>query len=253
MSKAPKHFRQITKIFVDELDIASKFNRELDFFDSSFTIRKQRVIDICEEINRQKWTLCGWRELALTVSPMTYSKQWDQRMFENILRIKVATENSTHVEESTFWTCTTMYSRTKAIDSYLWLFHGWQSLWRWSHHPPNYSSCSSTWLGLRTVLQSNPHAGDRMYTLLLQELGRDYWREHIENGIDEDVTAVVVWQMKKYNGGQDWPIFDFISASQIPITFPNPFSRRVIRSVLTAWQMLVNQPGKGEAGRDVVG
>jgi anaerobic magnesium-protoporphyrin IX monomethyl ester cyclase len=43
------------KNVVDELEICVKeFGvRELDFFDSSFTIRKKRVIEICEEINRR--------------------------------------------------------------------------------------------------------------------------------------------------------------------------------------------------------
>ena len=44
------------KNVVDELELCvNEFGiRELDFFDSSFTIRKDRVIEICEEINRRK-------------------------------------------------------------------------------------------------------------------------------------------------------------------------------------------------------
>ncbi|MEC7946555.1 MAG: radical SAM protein, partial [Myxococcota bacterium] len=47
------------KNVVDELEICYKeFGiRELDFFDSSFTIRKDRVIEICNEINRRKLPL----------------------------------------------------------------------------------------------------------------------------------------------------------------------------------------------------
>ena len=47
------------KNVVDELEICYKEQgiRELDFFDSSFTIRKDRVIAICDEIQRRKLPL----------------------------------------------------------------------------------------------------------------------------------------------------------------------------------------------------
>ena len=57
VSKGRKHSaHDHQKNVVDELEMCvNEFGiRELDFFDSSFTIRKQRVIDICNEIKRRK-------------------------------------------------------------------------------------------------------------------------------------------------------------------------------------------------------
>ena len=56
VNKALKHSDRAHPNVVDELELCvDGFGiRELDFFDSSFTIRKQRVIEICNEIKRRK-------------------------------------------------------------------------------------------------------------------------------------------------------------------------------------------------------
>ena len=100
-----------------------------------------------------------------------------------------------------------------------------------------------------------PMPATEMYTLLLKEHGRDYWREHIENGIDEDIprplcnmtdAEIQRWTRLAYLRFYYRPKQIFRSLSRIK-------SRdELVRSVQTAVQMLVVNPAD-DAGMEVVG
>ena len=94
-----------------------------------------------------------------------------------------------------------------------------------------------------------------MYTLLLREQGRDYWREHIASGADEPIPRPLCSMTDKEI--QRWTRLAYLRfyyrPSQIARSLSQIKSRdELVRSVKTAWQMLVVNP-ETEVGMEVVG
>jgi len=177
----------------DELEICVKEQgiRELDFFDSSFTIRKDRVIAICEEIQRRKLDIV-WaaRTRVDCISDDVLSAM--QRA--GCTRIYYGIESANREVLSTLKKSTSleMYrdvvSRTKkyGIHTFGYFMVG---------NP--YETDATVRQTIRLALSLDldyaqfskvtPMPATEMYTLLVKETGRDYWQEHIEQGIDEDI------------------------------------------------------------------
>ena len=247
---------------VDELEIAYKEHgiRELDFFDSSFTIRKDRVIAICEEINRRKLPI-HWaaRTRVDCISDDVLSAMRAagcERIYYGIesgnREILATLKKSTSIE---------MYRdvlrRTKD--------HGIATFGYFMVGNP-YETEASIRQTIKLALELDldyaqfskvtPMPATEMYTLLLKETGRDYWREHIEKGVDEDIPRPLCDMTDAEI--QRWTRLAYLRFYYRPRYIARAVGRlksreELARSVKTAWQMLVTDPGASEdAGMEVL-
>jgi hypothetical protein len=93
---------------------------------------------------------------------------------------------------------------------------------------------------------------------LLKETGRDYWREHILNRSDEDIPRPLCTMSDAEI--QRWARLAYLRFYYRPKAIGRALSRvrskdELVRSVATAWQMLVNAPGRPDddsAGMEVL-
>ena len=102
-----------------------------------------------------------------------------------------------------------------------------------------------------------PMPATEMYTLLLRETGRDYWREHIENGSDEDIPRPLCEMTDAEI--QRWTRLAYLRFYYRPKYMLRALRRmksgeEFTRSVKTAAQMLWNDPGAqgDDAGMEVL-
>lgn len=172
---------------VDELEIAVKEHgvRELDFFDSSFTIRKQRVIDICDEIKRRKlditWAArtrvdCISRDVLQAMhsagcSRIYYGIESGNREILRVLKKSTSLDVIKRVVRET---------KEEGIDTFGYFMVG---------NP--YETPATVRQTIRLALDLDldyaqfskvtPMPATEMYTMLLKETGRDYWREFVLN------------------------------------------------------------------------
>lgn len=247
---------------VDELEICNKeFNiRELDFFDSSFTIRKDRVIAICDEIVRRKLDVV-WaartRVDCITDDVLAAMRRAGcNRIYYGIesanREILATLKKSTSLE---------MYqdviARTKnhGINTFGYFMLG-------NPYEDEATIRQTIRLAMKLDLdyaqfsKVTPMPATEMYTLLLQETGRDYWREHIVNGVDEPIPrphcALTDAEIQRYTR------LAYLRFYYRPKYILRALKRmrsgdELARSVRTAWQMLAEQPGQGEdAGMEVL-
>jgi anaerobic magnesium-protoporphyrin IX monomethyl ester cyclase len=250
------------KNVVDELEMCVKeFGiRELDFFDSSFTIRKQRVIDICEEINRRKLDIV-WA--ARTRVDCITDDVLKAMRSAGCARIYYGIESGNREILHTLKKSTSieMYHdvvrRTKA--------HGIHTFGYFMVGNP-YEDEATIRQTIRLALELDldyaqfskvtAMPATEMYTLLLKEHGRDYWREHIKNGTDEDIPRPLCNMTDEEI--QRWTRLAYLRFYYRPSQIFKSLSRmrskeELSRSVVTAWKMLVNRPGGDGAGMEVVG
>ena len=250
------------KNVVDELEMCVKeFGiRELDFFDSSFTIRKQRVIDICEEINRRKLDIV-WA--ARTRVDCITDDVLKAMRSAGCARIYYGIESGNREILHTLKKSTSldMYHdvirRTKK--------HGIHTFGYFMVGNP-YEDEATIRQTIRLALELDldyaqfskvtPMPATEMYTLLLKEHGRDYWREHIERGIDEDIPRPLCSMTDEEI--QRWTRLAYLRFYYRPSQILRSLSRirsreELSRSVYTAWQMLMKPPQTENAGMDVVG
>jgi anaerobic magnesium-protoporphyrin IX monomethyl ester cyclase len=246
---------------VDELEISHKEHqiREFDFFDSSFTIRKDRVVAICEEINRRKlpisWAartrvdcisddvLAAMRKAGCT--RIYYGIESGSREILQTLKKSTSIEMYRDVVSKT---------RKHGINTFGYFMVG---------NP--YENEASIRQTIRLALELDldyaqfskvtPMPATEMYTLLLKETGRDYWREHIEKGVDEviprplcDMTDAEI---------QRWTRLAYLRFYYRPRYMMRAFTRlksrdELARSLRTAWQMLVTDPAAESAGMEVL-
>ncbi len=249
---------------VDELELCYKEYgiRELDFFDSSFTIRKDRVIAICEEINRRKLPLV-WaartRVDCITDDVLdAMSKAGCTRIYYGIesgnREILHTLKKSTSIE---------MYkdvvTRTKnhGIHTFGYFMVG-------NPHETEATIRQTIRLALDLDLdyaqfsKVTPMPATEMYTLLLKETGRDYWREHILNRSDEDIPRPLCDMSDAEI--QRWARLAYLRFYYRPKAIAKAVRRvksrdELKRSIATAWQMLVNDPGAqdgDDAGMEVL-
>lgn len=251
------------KNVVDELELCYKEHgiRELDFFDSSFTIRKDRVIEICNEINRRKLPLV-WaartRVDCITDDVLKAMRSAGcNRIYYGIesanREILQTLKKSTSIE---------MYKdvvkRTKAhdINTFGYFMVG-------NPHETEATIRQTIRLALDLDLdyaqfsKVTPMPATEMYTLLLKETGRDYWREHILNRSDEDIPRPLCDMSDAEI--QRWARLAYLRFYYRPKAIGRALSRvkskdELKRSVATAWQMLVNDPGEqgDDAGMEVL-
>lgn len=249
------------KNVVDELELCvNEFGiRELDFFDSSFTIRKQRVIEICNEIKRRKLDIV-WaaRTRVDCISDDVLKAMRSAGCTRIYYGIESGNREILHTLKKS--TSIEMYhdviKRTRQ--------HGIHTFGYFMVGNP-YEDEATIRQTIRLALELDldyaqfskvtPMPATEMYTLLLKEHGRDYWREHIEKGIDEDIprplcnmtdAEIQRWTRLAYLRFYYRPKQIFRSLSRIK-------SRdELVRSVQTAVQMLVVNPAD-DAGMEVVG
>ena len=90
-----------------------------------------------------------------------------------------------------------------------------------------------------------PMPATELYTLLLKEKGRDYWREHILNGVDEPIPRPLCDMTDAEI--QRWTRLAYLRFYYRPKQVIRNLSRiksadELSRSVKTAWQMLWTDP-----------
>ena len=100
-----------------------------------------------------------------------------------------------------------------------------------------------------------PMPATELYTLLLKEHGRDYWREHIANGTDEPIPRPLCSMTDQEI--EYWTRMAYLRFYYRPKYIAKSISRlrsvdELSRSVKTAWQMLINNPTT-EVGMEIVG
>ena len=251
------------KNVVDELEIAVKEQgiRELDFFDSSFTIRKERVIAISEEIQRRKldivWAARTRVDCITDDVLAAMRKAGCNRIYYGIesgnREILQTLKKSTSLE---------MYrdvvSRTKA--------HGINTFGYFMVGNP-YETEATIRQTIKLALELDldyaqfskvtPMPATEMYTLLLKETGRDYWREHILNGTDDPIPRPLCAMSDAEI--QRWCRLAYLRFYYRPKYIARAMSRlqskdELRRSLSTAWQMLVTDPGASadDAGMEVL-
>lgn len=251
------------KNVVDELEIAVKEQgiRELDFFDSSFTIRKERVIAISEEIQRRKldivWAARTRVDCITDDVLAAMRKAGCNRIYYGIesgnREILQTLKKSTSLE---------MYrdvvSRTKA--------HGINTFGYFMVGNP-YETEATIRQTIKLALELDldyaqfskvtPMPATEMYTLLLKETGRDYWREHILNGTDDPIPRPLCSMSDAEI--QRWCRLAYLRFYYRPKYIARAVGRlqskdELRRSLATAWQMLVTDPGASadDAGMEVL-
>lgn len=249
------------KNVVDELEMCVKeFGiRELDFFDSSFTIRKQRVIEICEEIKRRKLDIV-WaaRTRVDCISDDVLKAMRSAGCSRIYYGIESGNREILHTLKKS--TSLEMYhdvirrTRKHGIHTFGYFMVG-------NPYEDEITVRQTIRLALELDLdyaqfsKVTPMPATEMYTLLLKEHGRDYWREHIEQGIDEDIPRPLCnmsdAEIKR------WTKLAYLRFYYRPKQIYRSLSRiksrdELFRSVQTAFQMLVVDPAT-DAGMEVVG
>jgi radical SAM superfamily enzyme YgiQ (UPF0313 family) len=250
------------KNVVDELELCYREHgiRELDFFDSSFTIRKDRVIAICDEIQRRKlpitWAArtrvdCITDDVlkamrAAGCSRIYYGIESGNREILQVLKKSTSLEMYRDVVHRT---------KKHGINTFGYFMVG-------NPYETEASIRQTIRLSLELDLdyaqfsKVTPMPATEMYTLLLKETGRDYWREHIENGVDEDIPRPLCDMTDAEI--QRWTRLAYLRFYYRPTYMARALARikspeELARSVKTAWQMVVNDPGQGDdAGMEVL-
>jgi anaerobic magnesium-protoporphyrin IX monomethyl ester cyclase len=259
-----KKFRARTpKNVVDELEICHHELgiRELDFFDSSFTIRKDRVIAICDEIKRRKLDIIWAARTRVDCISDDVLKAMRSagctRIYYGIesgnREILQALKKSTSLE---------MYrdvvNRTKKHD-----IHTFGYFMVGNPYETEATIRQTIRLALALPLdyaqfsKVTPMPATEMYTLLMKETGRDYWREHIISGGDEDIPRPLCDMSDEEI--QRWCRLAYLRFYYRPKYMAQALSRmrspeEFSRSVKTAWAMLTSKPGQSAdaAGMEVL-
>lgn len=246
---------------VDELELCRKELgiRELDFFDSSFTIRKDRVIAICDEIVRRKLDI-SWaartRVDCITDDVLAAMRRAGcNRIYYGIesgnREILATLKKSTSLE---------MYRDVVARTRH----HGINTFGYFMVGNP-YEDEATIRQTIRLALELDldyaqfskvtPMPATELYTLLLQETGRDWWRDHIVAGTDEPIprphcsltdAEIQRWTRLAYLRFYYRPRYVLRALQRVRSR------EELLRSVRTAWQMLVEQPGDAESGMEVL-
>jgi radical SAM superfamily enzyme YgiQ (UPF0313 family) len=246
---------------VDELELCHKEYgiNELDFFDSSFTIRKDRVIAICDEIKRRGLKL-NWaartRVDCITddvlkamrsagCSRIYYGIESGNREILKVLKKSTSMEMYRDVVD-----------RTKAhgINTFGYFMVG---------NPLETEATIRQTIRLALELDLDyaqfskvtPMPATEMYTLLMKETGRDPWREHIVAGIDEDIPRPMCDLSDAEI--QRWCRLAYLRFYYRPKYIAKALQRvqskdELVRSVETAWKMLITDPTDASAGMEVL-
>ena len=250
------------KNVVDELELSlNEFGiREFDFFDSSFTIRKDRVIAICDEIKRRKLDIV-WA--ARTRVDCITDDVLKAMRSAGCTRIYYGIESGNREILATLKKSTSleMYhdviARTRAngIHTFGYFMVG---------NPYETEATIRQTIRLALSLDLDyaqfskvtPMPATEMYTLLLKETGRDYWREHIVAGVDDDIPRPLCDMTDEEI--QRWTRLAYLRFYYRPSYMARAMKRmksaeEVRRSAVTAIQMLTRPAGNdADAGMEVV-
>lgn len=246
---------------VDELELCNReFGiREFDFFDSSFTIRKDRVIAICDEIKRRKLDIV-WA--ARTRVDCITDDVLKAMRSAGCSRIYYGIESGNREILATLKKSTSleMYhdviSRTRAngIHTFGYFMVG---------NPYETEATIRQTIRLALSLDLDyaqfskvtPMPATEMYTLLLKETGRDYWREHIVAGVDDDIPRPLCDMTDEEI--QRWTRLAYLRFYYRPSYMARAASRlksydELKRSAETAIQMLTQPTDRDDAGMEVL-
>ncbi len=246
---------------VDELEICRKELgiRELDFFDSSFTIKKERVIAICDEIVRRKLDI-AWaartRVDCITDDVLAAMRRAGcNRIYYGIesgnREILATLKKSTRLE---MYQDVVSRTRKHGINTFGYFMVG-------NPYEDEATVRQTIRLALKLDLdyaqfsKVTPMPATELYTLLLQETGRDYWRDHIVAGSDEPIPRPHCDMSDAEI--QRWTKLAYLRFYYRPRYILRALQRmksreELARSVRTAWQMLVERPGEADSGMEVV-
>ncbi len=251
------------KNVVDELELCVNEHgvRELDFFDSSFTIRKQRVVEICEEINRRKLDIV-WaaRTRVDCITPdvlramrragcarIYYGIESGNREILKVLKKSTSLDQIKEIVTAT---------RAEGIDTFGYFMVG---------NP--YDTPATVRQTIRLALDLDldyaqfskvtPMPATEMYTMMIEETGRDFWREYVLNPHDDlvprprcDMTDAEI---------QRWARLGYLRFYYRPKMIARHLKRmksadEVLRSAQTAFEMLRQHDlGEDGTGMEVVG
>ena len=246
---------------VDELEICNKeFGiREFDFFDSSFTIRKDRVIAICDEIKRRKLDIV-WA--ARTRVDCITDEVLKSMRSAGCSRIYYGIESGNREILATLKKSTSLelyrdvISRTRAngIHTFGYFMVG---------NPYETEATIRQTIRLALSLDLDyaqfskvtPMPATEMYTLLLKETGRDYWREHIVAGVDDDIPRPLCDMTDEEI--QRWTRLAYLRFYYRPTYMARAASRlksfdELKRSAETAIQMITQAPARDDPGMEVL-
>ncbi|MCB9745263.1 MAG: cobalamin B12-binding domain-containing protein [Alphaproteobacteria bacterium] len=249
---------------VDELELCRyEYGiRELDFFDSSFTIRKDRVIAICDEIKRRGLNDIVWaartrvdcinRDVldAMRSAGCTriyYGIESGNREILKVLKKSTSLDVIKRVVRDT---------RDAGIDTFGYFMVG---------NPYETPATIRQTIRLAVELDVDyaqfskvtPMPATEMYTMLMEETGRDYWREFVLNPHDDLVPRP---RCKMTDAEiQRWTRLAYLRFYYRPEMIKRRLqavesSDELARSVRTAWQMLMERRlGEDATGMEVVG
>ncbi|MDP6931410.1 MAG: radical SAM protein [Myxococcota bacterium] len=247
---------------VDELELCVREHgiRELDFFDSSFTIRKDRVLAICQGIVDRKLDII-WS--ARTRVDCISDEVLHAMNRAGCTRIYYGIESGNREVLSTLKKSTSMemyrdvIARTRAadIDTFGYFMIG---------NPRENEATIRQTIRLALALDLDyaqfskvvPMPATELYTLLVEETGRDYWREHITRGVNETIPRpqcdlsdadIQRWTRLAYLRFYYRP--SYVLRALRGMKSPDEFRR----SVKTAFQMLSESTHGGDGtGMEVV-
>jgi anaerobic magnesium-protoporphyrin IX monomethyl ester cyclase len=240
---------------VDEIELAVKEHgvREFDFFDSAFTIQKQRVIDICAEIDRRDLDII-WAARTRVDCVSSEMLQWMARA--GCVRVYYGLESGNRNILRTLKKATDLdqakrtihETKDAGIDCFGYFMVGnpgetpstVRQTIRWSLELPlTYAQFSKV----------TPMPGTELYKLYLEEFGEDYWERYIA---DEDYDA---WMPRPGCSMTEAEVQAWTQLAYVRFYYRPMFAAKTIarmkswheirRSVSTAWQMLIQRPEGG--------
>jgi anaerobic magnesium-protoporphyrin IX monomethyl ester cyclase len=177
----------------DELELCVReFGvRELDFFDSSFTIQKKRVMAICEEIERRKldivWAMrsrvdCVDREMLRAIrragcTRVYYGVESGNREILRVLRKATDLDQIRRVIKET---------REEGLNAFGYFMVGMP------YEDPvtvrqTIRLARALDLDYAQFSKVTPMPATELYDMLMEETGRDWWREFMLSGVEVEV------------------------------------------------------------------
>jgi radical SAM superfamily enzyme YgiQ (UPF0313 family) len=247
---------------VDELEICyhEQGIRELDFFDSSFTIRKDRVIAICEEIERRKlpivWAArtrvdCINKDVLKAMrragcARIYYGIESGNREILRVLKKSASLEQMKRIVRET---------REVGIDTFGYFMVG---------NP--YDTPQTVRQTIRFALDLDldyaqfskvtPMPATEMYRMMLEETGVDYWRDFVLNPHDRLIPRPKCSMTDAEI--QKWTRLAYLRFYYRPTMIRRHLKTvrsgsELKRSMGVAWQMIIqSQLGEDSTGMEVV-
>ncbi len=245
----------------DELELCVREHgvRELDFFDSSFTIQKKRVMAICEEIERREldivWAMrsrvdCVDRDMLRAIrragcTRVYYGVESGNREILRVLRKATDLDQIRRVIRET---------REEGLNAFGYFMVG-MPLEDAGTIRQTIRLARELDLDYAQFSKVTPMPATELYDMLVKETGRDWWREFMLNGQEVEVprprcslseAEVERWIRLAY-------LRFYFRPSYIARALRRVQSwEELVRSARTAAQMVLNPPGDhDETGMEV--